>query len=129
MGRVPFSELQSYTRQASLGISLEENLGRNYYYSLPNKLCAYIPARIPVLVSGLPEMRKIVETYDVGLVTESLEPVYLARLIDEMMNNDERRITWKKNLRIAAEELCWENEIGKLIEIYCEAGMECLKRG
>jgi glycosyltransferase involved in cell wall biosynthesis len=128
MGRVPLNELPSYTCQASLGISLEENLGMNYYYSLPNKLFDYIQARIPVLVSGLPEMRKIVETYDVGLVTESLEPSNLARLIDEMMNNDEKRIAWKKNLRIAADELCWEKEVKKLLEIYMEAGLEGLIR-
>jgi hypothetical protein len=61
----------------------------------------------------------------VGLVTESLEPAKLASIIEEMMNNDEKRITWKKNLRIAAEELCWEKEVGKLLEIYREAGLAC----
>lgn len=128
MGRVPLNELPSYTCQASLGISLEENLGMNYYYSLSNKLFDYIQARIPILVSGLPEMRKIVETYNVGLVAESLEPENLARLIKEMMNNDEKRMTWKKNLRIAAEKLCWEKEVGKLLVIYREAGLDCLRR-
>ena len=123
MGRVPFSELQSYTRQASLGISLEENLGRNYYYSLPNKLFDYIQARIPVLVSGLPEMRKIVEGYNVGLVTDSLNPEILARLIKGIMSDEEKRMIWKKNLHKAAEDLCWENEKGKMIEIYMQAGL------
>jgi glycosyltransferase involved in cell wall biosynthesis len=127
MGRIPLNQLSSYTCQASLGISLEENLGMNYYYSLPNKLFDYIQARIPVLVSDLPEMRKIVDGYNIGLVADSLEPANLARLINEMMNNDEKRITWKKNLRNAAEELCWENEAGKLKEIYQEAGLECIK--
>jgi glycosyltransferase involved in cell wall biosynthesis len=123
MGRIPFSELQSYTGQASLGISLEENLGKNYYYSLPNKLFDYIQARIPVLVSGLPEMRKIVEEYNVGVVTDSHEPVTLARIIEQMIDDEEKRITWKKNLQIAADELCWENEKGKIIEIYMQAGL------
>ena len=124
MGRIPFSELQSYTDKASLGISLEENLGRNYYYSLPNKLFDYIQARIPVLVSGLPEMRKIVEEYNVGVVTDSHEPVILARIIEQMIDDEEKRITWKNNLQIAAEELCWENERGKMIEVYINAGLD-----
>ena len=38
MGRIPLDELRAYTRQASLGISLEENTGLNYYYALPNCL-------------------------------------------------------------------------------------------
>jgi glycosyltransferase involved in cell wall biosynthesis len=124
MGRIPFNKLQSYTGQASLGISLEENLGSNYYYSLPNKLFDYIQARIPVLVSDLPEMKKIVRKYNIGIVTDTHDPVALAGIIKQMMEDNEQRMTWKQNLQIAAEELCWENEKGKLIEIYHEAGMD-----
>ncbi len=125
MGRIPFNELQSYTGQASLGISLEENLGKNYYYSLPNKLFDYIQAGIPVLVSGLPEMKKIVEKYNIGMFTDSNNPEVLAGTIENMMNDEEKRMIWKKNLNIAAEELCWENEKGKLLEIYRQAGLDC----
>lgn len=125
MGRIPLKELSSYTVQASLGISIEENLGRNYYYSLPNKLFDYIQARIPVLVSGLPEMKKIVEKYNIGMVTESHDPEILAGIIENMMNDEEKRTTWRKNLGIAAEELCWENEKFKLINLYRQAGLIC----
>jgi glycosyltransferase involved in cell wall biosynthesis len=129
MGRLPFGELQSYTGQASLGISLEENLGMNYYYALPNKLFDYIQAGVPVLVSGLPEMRNMVEKYDVGMVAESHEPADLAIIIEKMMSDEEKRMTWKKNLNIAAKELCWENEKGKLVDIYREAGLVCVQAG
>jgi len=129
MGRLPFGELQSYTGQASLGISLEENLGMNYYYALPNKLFDYIQAGVPVLVSGLPEMRNIVEKYNVGMVAESHEPADLAIIIEKMMSDEEKRMTWKKNLNIAAAELCWENEKGKLVDIYREAGLVCVQAG
>ena len=125
MGRIPFNELQSYTGQASLGISLEENLGKNYYYSLPNKLFDYIQAGIPVLVTGLPEMKKIVEKYNIGMITDSHNPEALARTIETMMNDEEKRMIWKKNLIIAAKELCWENEKEKLLEIYRHAGLVC----
>jgi len=123
MGRIPLKELPSYTALASLGLSLEENLGKNYYYSLPNKLFDYIQARIPVLVSGLPEMKKIVEKYNIGIVTDSDDLEILARVIKDMMCDDEKRMIWKKNLRIAADELCWENEKDKLINIYTQAGL------
>jgi glycosyltransferase involved in cell wall biosynthesis len=118
MGRIPLKDLTSYTVQASLGVSLEENLGKNYYYSLPNKLFDYIQARVPVLVSRLPEMKKIVEEYNIGMITDSNDPEILAGIIRNMMGDEEKRIIWKKNLKIAAEELCWENEKSKLIEIY-----------
>lgn len=123
MGRKPFSELKFYTRQASLGVSLEENIGKNYFYALPNKLFDYIQARVPVLVSDLPEMKQIVEKYEIGVVAASHDPTMLSSIINEMMDNHEKRMIWKKNLLRASNELCWEVEMDKLIEIYKEAGL------
>lgn len=122
-GRVPFNELKEYTRQASVGISLEENKGLNYYYSLPNKLFDYIHALIPVLVSDLPEMRKIVQEYNIGLIIDSHEPDHIAEKIQIMMEDHELRISWKRNLTEAARDLCWEKEVGKLKDIYRRAGL------
>jgi glycosyltransferase involved in cell wall biosynthesis len=121
MGRLPFTELREYTRQASLGISLEEDLGLNYRYALPNKLFDYIHAGIPVLVSDLPEMRKVVEEYGIGQVLEDADPHKLAEQVHTMMNSDELRMEWKRNLSAAAGELCWEKEKDKLLEVYRRA--------
>ena len=123
MGRIPFEELGIHTRQASLGISLEENLGLNYYYALPNKLFDYIQEQIPVLVSDLPEMKAIVENYGVGEVVISHEPAALAKQIRRMTENHEQRNAWKKNLQTAAGELCWEKEADRLKEVYVNAGL------
>jgi glycosyltransferase involved in cell wall biosynthesis len=123
MGRLPFQKLGPFTRQAALGISLEENLGLNYYYALPNKLFDYIQARIPVLVSDLPEMRRIVMDYGVGQVLRDREPEGLARQVNEMMSSAEQREKWQKNLELAARQLNWENEVEKLREVYRDAGL------
>ena len=117
-GRLTPEELLSYTLQADLGISLEENLGLNYYYSLPNKLFDYIQAEVPVLVSDLPEMAAIVNHYQVGRVTGTRDPEELAGIFSEMLLNQEKRSAWKSNLELAAKELCWENEEEKLLNIY-----------
>jgi len=121
MGRLPFDELKEYTRQASLGVSLEEDMGLNYRYALPNKLFDYIQARVPVLVSSLPEMKKIIEDYDIGEVLRDSDPELLAQQVREMMNSHEFRIKWKKNLRSAANDLCWEKEEKKLLHLFNDA--------
>lgn len=121
MGRIPFQDLKEYTRQASLGISLEEDLGLNYRFALPNKLFDYIQAGIPVLVSDLQEMRKIVEEYGIGQVQQDPEPVKLADQIRQMMDSDESKMEWKKNLRKAAQDLCWEREEEKLLAVFRNA--------
>lgn len=118
LGRILPEELTQYTSQADLGISLEEMLGLNYYYALPNKLFDYIQARIPVLVSDLPEMAAVVRQYDIGMVNHTHDPHELALILTEMLINNSKRQIWQKNLDKAAAELCWENEEPILNGIY-----------
>jgi hypothetical protein len=68
-------------------------------------------------------MRRIVEKYNIGMVAGSDDPETLAGIIMDMMQDEEKRIMWKKNLNAAAGELCWENEKEKLLEIYRSAGL------
>lgn len=118
VGKVPFESLRSYTLNAQLGISLEENLGLSYFYALPNKIFDYIQCGIPVLVSDLPEMRRIVSHYGVGRILEQRTPESLASICNEMLNNDSLRQQWQANALDAAHELCWENEKQSVIDLY-----------
>lgn len=117
-GRMPPDELVQYTLQADIGISLEENLGLNYYYALPNKLFDYISANIPVVVSDFPEMGSLVKKYDIGIATNIRNARELALLFRSMLEDTESIRRWKLNLRRAASELCWEKEEKKLLEFY-----------
>lgn len=123
LGRMPFSELHAYTSKADLGFSLEENLGLNYYFALPNKLFDYIQAGIPVITSDFPEMKAIVEGYNIGQTTAERNPERLALLINQMLNDEPQRLIWKENARRAADELCWEKEREILLKIYRSAGI------
>lgn len=123
LGRLPLSELHQYTIQSDLGMSLEENLGLNYYFALPNKLFDYIQAGVPVIVSDFPEMAKIVRDYNIGFAVSERNPEKLAAILSEMLTNEELRNIWKHNLEKASEELCWENEKHVLIDIYRRAGL------
>ena len=117
-GRMLPGELIHYTLQADVGISLEENLGLNYYYALPNKLFDYISANVPVLVSDFPEMGSLVKKYDIGIATLTSDPQELAEILKSMLHDSEKIRKWKKNLQKAASELCWENEEKKLLDFY-----------
>lgn len=118
LGRLPFQELNEVTRKADLGISLEEDLGLNYRFALPNKLFDYIQAGMPVLVSDLPEMRRIVENYNVGTYLEFSQRNGLAKAMQDALFNDEKRKVWGENMVRAADELNWENEEKIIQEIY-----------
>lgn len=118
LGRIPIEQLQSITREASVGVSLEEDVGLNYHFALPNKLFDYIQARVPVLVSNLPEMAAVVRQYEIGKVIDSSDSQTLANILSEMLDNHQQRELWKKNLEKAAGELTWENEEKVLQEIF-----------
>jgi len=118
LGRLPLLQLHQLTRQADLGISLEEDLGLNYRFALPNKLFDYIQAGVPVLVSNLPEMRRIVEHFQIGLIAETHQRKELAEIMKTALFDQEQRLVWKPNLTKAATELCWENEEKVLWQVY-----------
>jgi glycosyltransferase involved in cell wall biosynthesis len=117
-GRLPLEELAKRTPQADLGLSIEEDLGLNYRYALPNKLFDYIQAQVPVLITNLPEMAAIVNQYNIGEITNSLEPRHLAEKITDALNNQDKRKLWNTNLPLAAKELTWENEEKVIWEIF-----------
>lgn len=121
LGRLPLERLWKYTASASIGISLEENMGLNYQYALPNKLFDYIQARIPVIISDLPEMTSIVNKYKIGKVLVERTPEKLAQLINEMLAKRFIENEYVTNLELAARELCWEREEGKLIKLFKHA--------
>lgn len=117
LGKLPFCEMMQYTQLADLGLTLDKDTNINYRYSLPNKVFDYIQAGIPVLASNLVEVANVVKSYDVGDIVESHDPLVIAKKMTEMLDVGKKAM-WKVNLKVAAEELCWEKESLKLKEIY-----------
>lgn len=117
-GEIPFQKLTQYTILADIGLSIEKDTGINYHFCLPNKFLDYIQSGVPVLISPLPEMKQIVEKYNIGEMIDGHDPEYLAGKFDAMLSDTARLNQYRKNLEQAAANLCWENEEKKLKEIF-----------
>lgn len=115
---VPLSELLNYTASADLGIIPFENICLNHYFCLPNKLFEYIQARLPVIASDFPEMKKIIESYNIGATFNPEDPKDITRSINEILGNPKKYQEYKNNLEKATQELNWEKEGKKLIKLY-----------
>jgi glycosyltransferase involved in cell wall biosynthesis len=116
-GKVPYELLAQYTRLADLGLSLDKDTNLNYRYSLPNKLFDYIHAGVPVFVSNLVEIARIVKHYKIGFVADNHDPNYMAEEINAIFQKPEQLELWKANLKKAQMDLSWEKEEETLIGI------------
>ena len=115
---VPISELKAYVAAADIGLILSDAPTKSYYYGLPNKFFENIQAKTPVIVTALPEMERIVKEYDIGLVCPIGDIKKARELVSELIGNPNLYQQFKMNLNIAQNELCWEQEKGRLVEAW-----------
>jgi len=113
-----YQNLMLYTACADIGLTLDKDTNLNYRFSLPNKLFDYIHAGIPVLATPLPEIKKIINRYDIGDFIPSHKPKEIAEKVNQILADQTLMLNWKKNASFAAENLTWQNEEKELKEVY-----------
>lgn len=118
--KLPKVELMHYTFNADLGISIDKNTNLNYYYSLPNKIFDYIHAQLPILASRLPEIENIILRYNIGTFIDNHNPQHIAQKINELLNSN-TYAEYRNNTLNVTNELNWQNEKLKLIEVIKQA--------
>ena len=115
--RMQYDVLMQYTQIANLGISFDKPTNINYLYSLPNKLFDYLHAHTPILASNLPELKKIIEQFDIGYILLNIEANEIANTLNKIINDTELLKQKKNNTYIAAEQLTWEHEKIALVQM------------
>lgn len=116
LGKLTQEELPKVTASADVGVALIENLSKSYYYALPNKLFEYIMAELPVIVSNLPQMKDIIDKYDVGYAVEFDNKSEFINTIIKLTEDKNLYESKKQNCHIASQELNWEKEVSSLFK-------------
>lgn len=111
---VPPDQVLNYSSSADVGLVGGENVCLSYYYSLPNKLFAYLAAGLPVIANDLPEISALIRQHRVGWVASESDDDWLT-VISGMSRADiaarranvtetARLFTWDTDKKILAGE-------------------------
>jgi glycosyltransferase involved in cell wall biosynthesis len=109
-GMISQKELINYTAGADIGLVLIENISLSYYYALPNKLFEYIMAGLPLLSSDLPQMKEIIEKYNVGESISIKDDETIINVIKNWINDPDIPALYRNNCQSAALQLNWQEE-------------------
>jgi glycosyltransferase involved in cell wall biosynthesis len=110
--------LLDFTSSADFGISTIEDICLSYRYSLPNKMFEYMMAGLPVIVSNLPEMKKVVEQFQVGVVLDENSINGIKKAVQKVIKLDSQH--FKKYLNLVKKQYNWKEQEKILLEVYSE---------
>ena len=122
--RVRFEEpvapdrLLRVTAGADVGITLLENTCLNHRFALPNKLFEYLMAGLPVVASNLPEIRGVVQSFDVGCIVDPADHSQLVQVLQHVTRDRKARKKWAANAATAIETFSWEKASRRFTDVY-----------
>ena len=117
-GKISQDKLLNYTAGALAGLSLIDDISINNHYALPNKLFEYVMSRLPVIVSDLPQMKKVVLEYDIGAVIKESNEDELIEVLNIWINDQSLYKTKKENCIKASATLNWETEFENIYYLF-----------
>lgn len=110
---VPHDEVVSVAQSADFGVCLIENVSLSYYYALPNKLFEYAFAGIPVIASNFPDLRCLIDEYQLGFCVD----LNVNAIVDAIENADEKCKGYQFSPD-ALKELSWDTQAKNLTDFY-----------
>lgn len=119
---VPFDQIIPRANEADIGYFVHKNVSPQKAFVLPNKFFEYIMAGLALCVSDLPEMARVTQEFDLGLLVSEYNEEQIARTINQF---DKDIIEYHKYKSLdAAKRLNWEEEKKKLVDLYnCSIGL------
>tara|TARA_Y100001970_G_C14199617_1_gene840316 strand:+ start:438 stop:1559 length:1122 start_codon:yes stop_codon:yes gene_type:complete len=112
---VPYEDLIEYSNQFDIGILFFPPVNLNLEVCLPNKLFEFIQSRLCVVSGPSIEIKKYIETYNLGFVSDSFEPKNMAKHLNLLTKED--IINYKNNSNYNAYPLSSEANKEKISNI------------
>jgi glycosyltransferase involved in cell wall biosynthesis len=78
----------------------------------------YMSAGIPVLASSLPEIHRLVNKYEIGVLANPGDHNSIRTVLTELLTNGEKLQLYRQNVQKARHDLSWQGEVSQLINAY-----------
>ena len=118
--KVPVRDLPRYTKNAYLGFQVLNNINFNHWSASSNKLFEYMMNEVPVVACNFPEIKNAVEENQVGVTIDPHDPIEIAKGVNYLLENPDRRDVFSANCKNARKKYNWEIEQKYLLEVYGE---------
>lgn len=115
---VPPGRLSRYIARADVSLILLENSCLNHSYCFPNKLLQSLLAGVPVLVSRLVELERMVALTGAGLVVDETDPKAIAEGIAAIVDEPDRFRPDADAIRSLEASHGWEAQKKHLLACY-----------
>ena len=79
---VKHDEVVKIARSADVGLAMIEEVSLSDYYCLPNKLFEYAFSGLFILTSDFPDMKKVIQDFDLGMCTPVDYEAFKKRVIE-----------------------------------------------
>ncbi len=100
---VPMKLISTFINQFDMGVFILPPSHFSYTYSLPNKFFEYIQAKLAIVISPFPEMEKIINTYNCGVVNDNFRLESLAEKLNKLSTTEIEN--FKKQAFLASKDL------------------------
>ncbi|MBQ3550349.1 MAG: glycosyltransferase family 4 protein [Clostridia bacterium] len=114
---VHVSQLIPEASGSMVGVAITEAICLNFKLSVSNKLFEYASAGLPVIMSDIPEHRYLNEKYEFGIIIPDDTPKSFADAVIKLYSDKEFYNKCAENAKRLSEDVNWENEFAKLIEV------------
>lgn len=118
-GHLSYQRMYEELSKGYLALLLFQPHYYNISIGLPNKLFDYMLMGLPVVASDLPEIRRVVEDADCGILVNPTDIDAIAKALDYLLSNPgEARRMGENGRRAVIEKYNWGNMEKVLIDFY-----------
>ena len=115
---VASDDVAAYCATADVAVVPRLPLSFQQRYSLPNKFFESVQAGLPIVAGDTPELRRLVERFELGLAVDCRSPAGLARALARVYES--RQMYRERVLRLiqTGGRYTWESESHRLLDAY-----------